>query len=314
MKINPSLLFFHRRFSCSCLVSLSLLFLTTLAPTCLAEIAVRTGEKIVFLGDSITAGGAASPSGYVQLVMSGLEANGVKASAVPAGIIRQKSTEMLARLDRDVLLKKPIWMTLSCGLNDVWQGERGVPLELFKKNISEIVDRAQSAGIKVLILTLTLIGEDPQNANNQKAIVYNDALRNVATEKNCLLADVNGEMRSTLKQASYAKADDHQLTIDGVNLNPLGHQIMAIGILKAFGLNEAQLENAEKTWLDQPTSCDLPLKVSVSLREYVNLRETAKKRSLSMSELINEAAKKSIKELIVNKPESEDRSRSLPSK
>ena len=52
------------------------------------------------------------------------------------------------------------WMTLSCGVNDVWHGERGVPLSAYKKNITEIVEKAQAAGIKVMILTATMIGEE----------------------------------------------------------------------------------------------------------------------------------------------------------
>ena len=99
------------------------------AETARAEIAVKSGEKIAFLGDSITAGGWGSPTGYVRLVMAGLAANGVQAEAVPAGIGGHKSNDMLARLERDVLSKNPQWMTLSCGVNDVWHGKMGVPLD-----------------------------------------------------------------------------------------------------------------------------------------------------------------------------------------
>ena len=69
--------------------------------------AVKSGEKIAFLGDSITAQGAGGPGGYVRLVISGLEANGVKAEAIPAGISGHKSNQMLERLEKDVLNKKP---------------------------------------------------------------------------------------------------------------------------------------------------------------------------------------------------------------
>ncbi len=72
-----------------------------------AEISVKSGDKIAFLGDSITAGGWGNPAGYVKLVIAGLEANGVKAEPIPAGISGHKSDQMLARLDKDVLSKKP---------------------------------------------------------------------------------------------------------------------------------------------------------------------------------------------------------------
>ena len=51
---------------------------------------------------------------------------------------------MLARLKRDVLDKKPQIMTLSCGVNDVGHGKRGVELPDFKKNITAIVEQAQA--------------------------------------------------------------------------------------------------------------------------------------------------------------------------
>src|SRR5436305_33096 len=80
-------------------------FRIVLAGVCLAwaagrcgaqGIAVKDGQKIAFLGDSITANGAATPSGYVRLVISGLEANGVKATAIGAGISGHTSREMVA--------------------------------------------------------------------------------------------------------------------------------------------------------------------------------------------------------------------------
>ncbi len=167
-------------------------------------IALKSGEKIAFLGDSITQQGAGSPSGYVHLVISGLEANGIKATAIPAGISGHKSNDMLARLERDVISKKPDWMTLSCGVNDVWHGANGVPLEQYKKNIREIVEKAETAHIKVMILTSTMIGEDQSNENNKKLVAYNDFLRELATEKKCLLADLNNEMQTALKQPEGA--------------------------------------------------------------------------------------------------------------
>lgn len=82
----------------------------------------------------------------MQLVGSGLSANGVKIEIIGAGISGHKSNQMLERLDRDVLSKKPQCMTLSCGVNDVWHGAKGVTLEDYKKNITAIIDQAQAAG------------------------------------------------------------------------------------------------------------------------------------------------------------------------
>jgi len=72
-----------------------------------AELPVKDGQKIAFMGDSITEAGSQDPAGYVNLVIRGLEANGIKATAIPAGMSGHRATQMFRRLDRDVLSKKP---------------------------------------------------------------------------------------------------------------------------------------------------------------------------------------------------------------
>lgn len=215
-----------------------------------ADIAVKDGEKIAFMGDSITQAGAGT-KGYVRLVISGLAANDVKTTAIPAGISGHKSNQMLDRLDRDALNKKPDWMTLSCGVNDVWHGAKGVPLDNYKENITKIVEKCQAAGVKVMILTSTMIGEDQANANNQKLVPYNDFLKTLAKEKKCLLADLNADMQAVIAKAGPEKKGN-LLTGDGVHMNAAGNKMMAIGVLRAFGLDAGQIAKAETAWSTPP--------------------------------------------------------------
>ena len=84
-----------------------------------AQIAVKNGDVIAFLGDSITAYGNSVPAGYVNLVMSGLKTNGIEAVKIPSGFGGHNSVLMLERLERHILKKKPQIMLLSCGVNDV---------------------------------------------------------------------------------------------------------------------------------------------------------------------------------------------------
>lgn len=228
-----------------------------------AEILVKNGEKIAFLGDSITAGGWGNPAGYVRLVIAGLEANGVHAEPVPAGISGHKSDQMLARLEKDVLSKKPQWMTLSCGVNDVWHGPRGVPLDdamakngtydakvgergTYKANITAIIDRASAAGVKPVVLTATVIQEKLDNKENGLLAPYNDFLRQLAGEKHAPLADLNAMFQERIKAEN--KPDTKVLTGDGVHMNGEGNKLMATGVLKAFGLNDAELAKAKTAW------------------------------------------------------------------
>jgi lysophospholipase L1-like esterase len=213
-----------------------------------ADILVKTGEKVAFMGDSITEGGWGNPKGYVRLVMAGLAANGITAEAAPAGVSGHKSNQMLERLDRDALSKKPQWMTLSCGVNDVWHGANGVPLEKYKDNISKIVEQCTAAGVKVVILTATVIQEVLDNPENQKLAAYNDFLRQLAKDKNLPLADLNAMFQERIKAEN--KPGQKVLTADGVHMNEEGNKVMARGVLKAFGLDDAQLAKAVIAWAE----------------------------------------------------------------
>ena len=40
------------------------------------------------------------------------------------------------------------------------------------------------------------------------------------------------------------------LTYDGVHMNPMGNIMMADGVLKGFGLNDAQIAKASNVWMN----------------------------------------------------------------
>ncbi len=212
-----------------------------------AEIAVKSGQTVVFLGDAITQFGWQNQHGFVHLVVAGLATNKVQVIPVAAGMVNDNSERMLARLKSDVLDKKPDWVVLSCGLTDIQLGTNGVPLARFKSNIAAMVDRCQAAGSKVLILTATISGEDLGNAANLRLAGYNDALRATATNKKCLLADLNAMFQEVIRGSERPEG---LLTVGGIYMNPLGDQLVAKGILQAFGLTDSEEERAEQAWFE----------------------------------------------------------------
>src|SRR5262249_11145816 len=68
---------------------------------------LRKGDRIVFLGDSITQGGVA-PKGYVTLIKNALaeQYKGLGLTVIGAGISGNKVPDLQRRLERDVLKKK----------------------------------------------------------------------------------------------------------------------------------------------------------------------------------------------------------------
>jgi lysophospholipase L1-like esterase len=266
-----------------------------------AQIPVQSGDKVAFLGDSITEAGHDNPGGYVQLLRTALAAHGIAIEIVAAGVSGHKSNQMLERLERDVLSKQPQWLALSCGVNDVWHGKNGVPLADYQKNIRSIVDQAQTAGIKVVILTSTMIGEDPANKNNQKLVPYNEFLRSLAAEKHCLLADLNAEMQAALAEAGKAPAQpakEYVLTTDGVHMAFAGDVMMAVGMLKTFGLDAAQIAKAREVWLDAPATNQLNAQVSITQRQAQQLEKLAVARNVSVDDLLNQEFSKLVRSLL----------------
>lgn len=246
------------------------------------------------MGDSITDMGWKVPGGYVQLVTAGLQTLGVKIVPIPAGVGGNTSVDMLARFSRDVLAKKPDWLTLSCGVNDVWHGANGgVLLEPYEKNITSIVDQAQAAGIKVVLLTATVIGEDVNNDNNKKLVAYNDFLHQLARDRHLPIAEENDAIQAALKAAPPAPGYKLLLTQDGVHPNPDGHQIMATALLQALGATPAQLETVKKAWLDLPSSAYVTEGVTfhargpITIRQYNALKAMAAAKQVTVEAFCN---------------------------
>lgn len=210
-----------------------------------AGMLIKSGEKIVFLGDSITRQGAGA-EGWCTLVVSSLKTFGIDTEAVNAGRGGNTSRDMAARFENDVISKKPAWMTLMCGTND--NPNHGLSLEESKKNIRTIVETAQAAGIKILMLTM------PVRGGNLHENAYNAFIREFAQEKNIPLADVFAEMKKTLveykaEHPGLLPNSPPLLTVaDGTHMNPRGNQVIAECVLTAFGLSPEQISKVKANW------------------------------------------------------------------
>ena len=239
-----------------------------------AEWIVEKGEVLAFLGDSITQQGQTQPVGYVNLVLQTLAKEGVEIKPVKAGISGHKSNDMLNRLDRDVLSKGAKVMTLSCGVNDVWHQDsgRGVSLEDYKKNVTEILDKCAASNCTVVVMTASMFQyrgweKDPHNV---KLAPYNDFLREIAAERKLPLADINKAMWD-----AYAADPGGKLTADGVHMRWPGNFLMAKCILVALGADPAKLADYEKDW--RTISGGAEMKFALSLDEMEKLDAAAAK-------------------------------------
>ena len=235
------------------------------------EIMVKDGDTLAFLGDSITQFGQSSsnPNGYVNLTIRALAAEGIHVKAIKAGISGQTSKGMLKRLNRDILSKKARWMTLSCGVNDVWHQDNGggVLLEDYKRNVTEILDTCAASNCTVIVLTATMFeGREPEkDKHNIKIAPYNEWLRAEAKRRGLPLADLNAAM-----WAEHAKNPKVRLTCDGVHMATPGNRLMACGVLTALGVKEDRFPWIEKNaWKPVWVLCRFDLKPEADKASYI---------------------------------------------
>jgi lysophospholipase L1-like esterase len=204
-----------------------------------ADEPLKKGDKIVFLGDSITAGGVAK-NGYVTLIKAALaeKHKDLNIEIVGAGISGNKVPDLQKRLEKDVLSKKPTIVVIYIGINDVWHGEsdptRGTPKEKFEAGLKDIIGKIQASGARVVLCTPTVIGERKSNKLDKLLDEYSEISRGVAKETKSALCDLR---KAFLDHLSANNADDKDkgiLTTDRVHLNAAGNKLVAETMLKVL--------------------------------------------------------------------------------
>jgi lysophospholipase L1-like esterase len=194
--------------------------------------AVHPGERIAFLGDSITQAGV-GPGGYVTLIEEGLEQerSDAKAVIIKAGISGHKVPDLQKRLDRDVLSKKPTIVFIYIGINDVWHSTsgHGTPKDRYEAGLRDLIQRINQAGAKVVLATPSVIGEKPDGSNPLDKMLeeYSAISRKVAEETKTPMCDLRKAFLSYLTEKNKDNKDRGILTSDTVHLSPAGNQFVA---------------------------------------------------------------------------------------
>ena len=131
--------------------------------------------RIVFLGDSLTAGlGLPREQSVPSLIQARLEAGGFPYDVVNAGVSGDTSAGGLRRLDWALEGDVQI-LVVELGAND---GLRGLPVAQMKQNLTEIVTRAQKRGITVILTGM----EAPPNYGPVYTAEFRHAFRDLADE------------------------------------------------------------------------------------------------------------------------------------
>ena len=210
------------------------------------ELQIKAAQLIVAIGDSITAGGGYLR--YTDEVFAQKYPDLKIPKIINKGIGGQKAEDLVKRFEKDVVKNKPAFVTISIGINDVWHRLKAphdeAVLKTYKENVSKMVDMAQAAGIKVILLAPTVIQEDPNAEGNKRLVMYVDALKQISAEKKCQFVDLHGMFLDALKKKP-ADEKGNWLTGDGVHMKPMGNAMMSIGVLRALGVPDEKIAATE---------------------------------------------------------------------
>ncbi len=184
--------------------------IATPAPATIST-ANETLPTIVAFGDSLTAGyGLSQEQSYTTLLQRKLEENGYRYRVVNAGVSGDTSAGGARRIDWALQSGNVKFLILELGGND---GLRGLPVAEMKKNLEQIIQRAQAAGVVVIMAGM----EAPPNFGADYTREFRQAFRDLAKQYKTpfipfVLEGVGGDPR--LNQA------------DGIHPNAEGEQIM----------------------------------------------------------------------------------------
>jgi len=204
------------------------------------RVTLRTGDRIVFFGDSLTElAGNEEPKkyvtkGYVRIVRERLAESHKDIDIEVDWVATSGHTvpDLLRRVDKDVIAKKPTIVVIQIGCNDA----RRIAKTEFKAGLEELIDKLQKANIQVIQCTLTSVGEkhDGTNKDDPKLDEFAQVEREVASAKKVFTIDLRKAFVAHWKKNNPDNKPSGILTYDGNHFNDAGHQLVAEQMLKKF--------------------------------------------------------------------------------
>jgi lysophospholipase L1-like esterase len=192
----------------------------------------KKGDRIVFLGDSITE--QYQYSTYIELYLTTRFPNW-KLAFLNAGIGGDTATGGANRFKEHVLAEKPTAITINFGMNDGGYGQFHKNLnEQYVKNTRAMLDAAKEAKIRVALLSPNSV--DPRV--NRGLLLYQDTqkkfygpLKELAAKGGARFVDQYAITRAVLEKRDKDSADKVRPFGDSVHTSPSGGLLMAHTIL-----------------------------------------------------------------------------------
>ena len=205
------------------------------------DFALKDGDTVVFLGDSIT---AARTYGQIIENYTLLRYPQRSVHFINAGWGGDTAAGGAARLERDVFSHGATVLTVAYGTNDIGWGVYADDehKQKYLDSIRSIVLECRKRKVRVFICSAAITAEDPDKAENGFLQAMCDEGMAIARELGENAIDVQRAMRTIQRRVlkENERIDDSARKIsmhaaDGVHLNQLGQLAMAYAILKGLG-------------------------------------------------------------------------------
>lgn len=206
----------------------------------------RDGQKILFIGDSITDAGRLVPeampfgNGYVAMVRNILTAlyPQVHLEFINRGVGGDTVMDLAGRWRRDVIDERPDWLSVCIGINDVWSSITTMPHygvdpdtyeSTYRSLLSQTVDILSPAGI--ILLDPYVIEANPEDPFRKAMQPFLRIVSDLAVEFSAVHVKTQDAFDRALHgRPSMFWADDR------VHPEGPGHAVIALEFLRAAGI------------------------------------------------------------------------------
>ncbi|WP_276351399.1 SGNH/GDSL hydrolase family protein [Cohnella caldifontis] len=209
------------------------------------------GKKLLFIGDSITDCDRQRPDGeglfgatgkgYVTLVDAFLQSSypelGIR--VVNMGVSGNTVRDLASRWETDVTDRKPDWLSVMIGINDVWRQfdtpfitDWHVLPEEYETTLRELVRRTQPSVSGLVLMTPFYLEPNRSDAMRARMDQYGAIVRKIAEEHGTLFVDTQAAFDKVLKTLYPGT-----LAWDRVHPTQAGHMVLARAFLNAVGFD-----------------------------------------------------------------------------
>lgn len=210
----------------------------------MTNLVFQSGEKVLFIGDSITDCGrrdehAPFGNGYVSKVVELITAKYPERGIeyVNKGIGGDVVGGLEQRWEADVIAERPDWLSVKIGINNASrQLIAGLPTEEYlpqwEASYRRILSRAKAElNAELFMFEIFYIATDVAEPQPRPVDAYNEVIHRLSDEFNARLIKTSEAFR----HAVTAQPGKLWTTQDGIHPNPEGHMLMALEFLRQTG-------------------------------------------------------------------------------